>query len=125
MSATSALWLWFSKQDHGTFGGDKIRDQNGPTMRSSQLDMMFEVVRRRRFLCGTVRTKEMPRDVSADGEEWGNIKVLERGHPPISKRRELTKIFEYARGDTTWPNSTQNGYRSLIRFLRSTMEHGD
>ena len=118
MSATSALWLWFSKQDRGTFGGDKIRDRNGPTMRSAQLDMMFEVVQQRRKLCGNVRTLKNSQTVDINGDK---IKVLKRGCLAIEHRKEFSKTFEICRGDSTWPKIQQTRYRALVHFLRSTM----
>ena len=122
MSATAALWLWFQGQERGCFGGDKVRDRFGPTMRSSQLDMIFEAVKRRRDLCGTVRLAKRARGVDADGNDWGETKVLLRGQSPVSKRKEFKTIFEHVRGNSVWPKETQHTYKALVQYLRSTMD---
>ena len=111
MSATGALWLWFTKQDFGIFGGDKIRDRFGPTMRSAQLEMIFEIVKRNRQLCGTVRISTKK-----------GITILERGCQPLLLRKEFTRVFEFARGDTVWPDAIQQTYRKLVQILRAAME---
>ena len=121
MSATAALWLWFQGQEEGCFGGDKVRDRFGPTMRSAQLDMVMEAVKRRRELCGTVRLASRARGVDADGNMWGEIKVLLRGQPSISKRKEFKTTFEHVRGNSVWPPDTQGNYKELVKILRLAM----
>ena len=114
MSASGALWLWFSKQDRGIFGGDKIRDRFGPTMRSAQLEMMFEIVKRKRHLCGTVQISKLKTDT-------GSIKLLRRGCDSLAARKEFTSVFEFVRGDTVWPDGIQETYRQLVFFLRGAI----
>ena len=116
-SASGLVWLWFSKQDRGIFGGDKIRDRFGATMRSSQLEMVFDVVRKRRRLCGTVRIRSGG-GLDSDGSK---LKLLVRGCPPLVSRKEFTSVFERVRGDTVWPDDTQQAYRKLVHLLRAEM----
>ena len=125
MSATAAIWLWFTKQEPGTFGGDRIISRFGETARMHQLKLVMNVVEQRARLCGTIKVRSTKvQDEDEYGMLWVTVLELDRGLPNVSGA-DIAKVFRRARGDTVWPPDLQTRYRALVQVLRTVKEGED
>ena len=119
MSATAAIWLWFAKQEPGTFGGDRIMNRFGETARMHQLKLVMDVVEQRTRLCGTIKVRSTKvQEEDEYGKLWVTVLELDRGLPNVSGA-DIAKAFRRARGDTVWPPGLQKRYRKLVQVLRT------